>query len=366
MKGFVVIPAYKPDKKLIQIVDEISQKDFKVILVDDGSGREYEHVFKRTKPFKLLTHNENMGKGAALKTAFKYMRSEFENESFTVVTADADGQHSVYDIMKISMAANMNKDKLTIGVREFQKENVPMRSKLGNEITRGIFHIATGLRVSDTQTGLRGFHSQLLDWMIDIKGDRYEYEMNMLMEWCRENREINEMKIKTIYEDNNSASHFNTVKDSLRIYKEIIKFMASSFTAFLLDYIIFTLMLLFTSKLAFANVIARITSCVFNFTVNKKIVFKDDKSALSSFVKYSILAAIILVGNTIILQFCVSILGINPYVSKVLSEATCFIFSWLGQKNFIFNANKHGESTSQRDGKSLREKRMRSKMWQIS
>lgn len=341
MKGFVVIPAYKPEKKLIQIVDGLSQRDFKVVLVDDGSGSEYENVFKQAKPFKLLTHSDNKGKGAALKTAFKYIYDKFKDESFTVVTADADGQHSVYDILKISLGTNMNREKLTIGVRTFQKDsNIPLRSKFGNEMTKGVFHLITGLKVSDTQTGLRGFHSRFLKWMISIKGDKYEYEMNMLMEWCRENREINEMKIKTIYEENNRASHFNTVKDSWRIYKEIAKFAASSFTAFLLDYVIFTIIMFFTAGPVLANVTARIVSCIFNFTVNKKVVFKDDKSMAKSLVKYSILAFAILIGNTVILQFCVGVLGINPYVSKILSEASCFIFSWLGQKKLVFNVKK--------------------------
>ena len=94
---------------------------------------------------------------------------------------------------------------------------MPFRSRFGNSITRVVFNLLTRQKVTDTQTGLRGFTFDQLEWLEGIKGDRYEYEMNMLMKASDEKIQIKEVKIETVYENNNESSHFRPFQDSVRI-----------------------------------------------------------------------------------------------------------------------------------------------------
>ena len=93
----------------------------------------------------------NQGKGQALKTAFTYIQEQ--NIYGTVVTADADGQHKVWDIFRTANKASENPNKLILGVRAFSGK-VPLRSRFGNSLTKALFKLQTGVGVTDTQTGL--------------------------------------------------------------------------------------------------------------------------------------------------------------------------------------------------------------------
>ncbi|MDU2545279.1 MAG: glycosyltransferase family 2 protein, partial [Finegoldia magna] len=231
--NYVVIPAYKPDEKLTKLVENLSENHLNIIVVKDGPC---DYDFSKLNNIVLLEHHTNMGKGAALKTAFKYLKSQ--QADGTVVTSDADGQHLVKDILKLIEFSEQNEDKLILGVRDL-KRGIPLKSLLGNTITRFVFYSSSSKYIKDTQTGLRAFNTSNLDKMIEIEGERYEYEMNMLYEFDSES--IMQVPIETIYIENNETSHFNALKDSAKIYKSILKFSASSYLSFLVDYFTFIL-----------------------------------------------------------------------------------------------------------------------------
>lgn len=220
----VVIPSYNPDDKLVNLVEELVDYGFeKIVIVNDGSAPEslayFEKVAKK-KECTLLVHEINKGKGRALKTAFSYC--EGVRECCGVITVDGDGQHLTKDIVACVEAMYHNKKKVILGVRDFSAQNVPLRSKFGNEITKKVFYILCGIRLSDTQTGLRGIPVEYLNQFISYQGERYEYETNMLLMMKKHSIEWEEVKISTVYLDNNAKSHFNTIKDSWRIYKTIL------------------------------------------------------------------------------------------------------------------------------------------------
>lgn len=205
-----------------------------------------------------------------------------------------------------------------------------------------MFSLSTGLYVHDTQTGLRAFSSALLPALLEISGVRYEYEMNVLLAFARNKRPIREIEISTVYFNNNGGSHFNTVKDSCRIYKKILRFSASSFFCFLLDYGLYSLMTLLTVRLAspvsltVSNISARLASASVNYTINRNVVFNSKNSVLKSALQYFALAAGILAGNTFVLNLFVTHAGLNLYAAKVLTEVLFFLLSWLVQHRFIF------------------------------
>lgn len=223
MDTIVLIPAYQPDEKLITTLEALSEKGFGLVVVDDGSGSAYDHIFIKAGQFaRVVRYSKNRGKGSALKQGIRCIRKCFPNCRY-LITADADGQHTPADIARISDKLLEGNCHFVIGSRQFVGE-VPLRSRFGNSITRKVYSIVSGVHVQDTQTGLRGFDCSIFDWLLTIPGDRYEYEMNVLMTAARDNISIDEIPIETIYENDNSSSHFNPVKDSIKIYKEIIKF----------------------------------------------------------------------------------------------------------------------------------------------
>ena len=270
-KWIALIPAYEPTMLLLHLLSEIRCADFEAVVVDDGSGNSYSHIFEECSPFAtVLKHSKNMGKGYALKSGFFYIQNHFHG-NYIVVTLDCDGQHTVSDAKKICQTAQEYPDTLVLGSRKLQN-HVPLRSRFGNAVTRLVYQIFTGLKIRDTQTGLRAFSNKLLLDFLNIPGDRYEYEMNVLLACSSRKIPIREVEIETIYLDNNSSSHFHALKDSCRIYREILKFSASSFISFLIDYILYTFLLFLTSEsvssLWISNIGARIISSGINYLLN--------------------------------------------------------------------------------------------------
>ncbi len=342
MKIIALIPAYEPEENMLDLLENIKKDtDMDIVVVNDGSSDACKDIFSKAKEFaKVLEHEVNKGKGRALKTGLNYINDNYRGE-YIVVTMDADGQHTIEDALKICDLVKKSPDILVLGKRFFG-EDVPLRSRLGNAMTRLVYKIATGVKVYDTQTGLRAFSYKLLPLMLEIKGERYEYEINVLMECSKNNIEIKEIDIATIYINNNSGSHFNVFKDSYRIYKEIFKFCAASIICFLVDYALYCIGLVFTVSLGkglstvVSNVFARIVSSVLNFTLNKKVVFKRKGNTLKLAISYFMLALCILAGNTIVLKMFVEVFNIDTKIAKLITELIFFIISWFIQKFLIF------------------------------
>ncbi len=335
----VIIPAYKPDQTLAMITDQLWAYGCQVVVVDDGSGEEYQSIFNRVRDVCIvLTHSVNRGKGAAVKTALRYIKNEVWNCD-VVGIMDADGQHMTEDLMRLSEISRLHPDTLVLGVRSIGKK-MPLRSRLGNRITRAVFKFVSGISLSDTQTGLRAFGPELIPELLEVKGDRYEYEMNVLMAFAKKGIPMMEVPIHTVYQDkNNSCSHFRAFCDSVRIYRDIFKFTLSSASGFVLDYMLFSMFMLFLPHTAVciltANIAARVISAFYNYTLNCRFVFHTGKKAGTA-VGYFILAAAILAMNSIFLEMFVHILHVPVYPAKLLTECLLFLLNWLIQNCVIF------------------------------
>lgn len=341
----ILVPAYKPGESLVTLCDDLMRQGFNsVVVVDDGSGEEFSGIFRRVKELgcRVLTHSANMGKGTALKTGFNDILANSTGVK-AVVTADADGQHLVKDIINVGRITLEMDDSIVIGGRAF-KGNVPLKSRMGNAITRNVFRFVSGQKIHDTQTGLRGFPISSLPKIIPLSGDRYEYEMNMLLEASRLDLKLKEIEIETVYLNDNESSHFNAVKDSWRIYKLIIMFGASSIISFVVDYLVFiSIASIFPSTADKSATIvwipllgARLISSTVNFTINRNVIFaKGRKGNLRrQIIGYYILAAFVLTGNIAITSLCKN-LGIDLSLSYFIS-LVMFIVSFPIQKRVIF------------------------------
>ena len=340
MVHIALIPAYKPTEILLGLIRQCREGGLTVVVVNDGSGEEYTGVFTAcSEEATILHHEENRGKGRALKTGFAYIADRWGTNA-VVVTLDADGQHKVEDALAVCRLAEEKPDALVLGGRKFEGK-VPLRSRFGNAVTRFVYRLSTGCKVYDTQTGLRAFSGGLLSRLADIPGERYEYEMNVLLRAAEDKIEIIEHRIETVYMDDNSRSHFHVLKDSARIYKEILKFSVSSLLGFFVDYIAYALLSFVTERLWVANVIARIISATVNFTVNRRFVFQSRESVGRSAVKYFLLAAVILAGNTLVLNALVGA-GLHKMLAKLITELFFFLFSWMIQRLLVFRNRKGG------------------------
>ena len=223
MKKIVLIPSYEPDSKLIELLKSID-KSFDIIVVNDGSSKETNSLFEDAKKYAhLISYKTNMGKGYALKEGYKYIKDKYKE--YVVVTMDSDGQHKIEDAKKLIDYIIDNKNDLAIGKRTWDK-TTPIRSRIGNYLTRKIYKKATGKTIYDTQSGLRAFSNNLMDYMLNIKGNRYEYEMNVLLNL--KDIKVHEIPIQTIYFNNNKGSHFKWFDDSKRVYKVIREYKKQS------------------------------------------------------------------------------------------------------------------------------------------
>ena len=343
MKKIIIIPAYEPDDNLIKVVRSAADTDCELIVVDDGSKEGYFELFKEAGKYAhVISYSENHGKGFALKTAYEYVNRKYANKKYIVVTIDSDGQHSIKDAINVLEVAEEHPGSLVLGSRMGLSDS-PIKSRFGNAVTRFVYRIASGVKIYDTQTGLRAFSSELMDTMLGIEGERYEYEMKVLMELPKKNISIIEVPIETIYIDNNSGTHFHPLRDSYKIYKEILKYSLSSFISFLTDYCLYSILLLALGNglIVAANIGARIISASVNFMLNYKYVFKAKESVFKCAVKYVILAVTVIIVNSILLYFLVDGLGCNAFGSKIVVEIVMFVLNWIVQRLFIFGKQEN-------------------------
>ena len=324
-KTVILIPAYNPCERLVFLVNDLVSRGVSVVVVDDGSD---EFVNLRGG-VPVLTHEKNLGKGAALKTGMRYISENFPE--YDIVTADADGQHLPDDIFRL---AENDKDGITLGVRDFG--GAPTRNKIGNKLTSIVMGTLFGLRLRDTQTGLRKFHHGILPQLLEIPGIRFEYETNMLMWAVKSKTPLHQEPIATVYIDQGRASSFRPLVDGVRIYWQFFKFVISSIASGVIDLGICSLLLILGVDAITATIAARVVSSIVNFFVNRSIVFKNrDKHSV---VKYYLLAAAIMCVSAGALKG-LELLGLPPAAltgCKAIVDTLLFFVSFRVQNRWVF------------------------------
>ncbi|WP_300078988.1 glycosyltransferase family 2 protein [Propioniciclava sp.] len=335
----VLIPAYEPDLRLVQLVRDLGVRlpGATVLIVDDGSGPAYDGVFEvaRAAGAQLLRYTANLGKGAALKHGFAWASEHAPGEP--VVCADCDGQHTPADIARV--AALVEAGTMVLGGRRFTGA-VPVRSRVGNTVSRWLFRAVAGSVVHDTQTGLRAYPGDLLEWLQGVPGDRFEYEFSLLLRASSAGVRIVEVPIETIYLDDNASSHFRPVRDSLRIYAPLLRFAASSLAGYLIDVVLLLGLVALGIPLVGAVVSARVVSAVVNFTINREVVFGHEGDRRDAALRYAALAAALLGANVVLMAAFVTAWGMPLVLAKVLVEAGLFVVSYGVQNRFVFPSRR--------------------------
>ena len=311
MQKIALIPAYCPENRMIELIKELDTRGFAVVVIDDGSGEEYDELFTAARQYaSVKRYTPNRGKGEALKCGMRFIKERYQ-APYTVITADADGQHRADDIVKVADAAAEHPDSLILGKRLLDK-SAPIKSRIGNGITRVLYRMTTGRRIYETQTGLRAFSDTLLPRFLRLPGHRYEFEIDMILD--ASNTDIIEVDIQTVYFDNNAASHFRPLQDTVSLNKEFLRYKLPSINAGLAGLLLFVLIVNFGGTWILACVLSRIFTILLKGGLNRAVPFAEKPSVG----RYILTSGIVLLCDIGVMAALVSV-GVNVYAAKVLS-----------------------------------------------
>ena len=334
---YVLIPAFQPDARLPRLILELHRADpsTKIVVVDDGSGQKFSDIFEAsaTAGAHVISYENNRGKGYALREGFTWIRDVAGDSPECVVTADADGQHTLNDIFRVGRRCT-DTGKSVLGVREFVG-HVPARSRIGNTATSALFWLATGWKLKDTQTGLRAFPVALLPELLKVQGDRYEYELRVLLHLAKFRHPVTQIPIETIYEAGNPTSHFRPLQDSARIWAPLLKFAASSGVATVIDYVLVLALNALTGALFFPVVAARLVSASVNFAMNRRVFEATGVPLRRSALRYAALAVAVVAGSYTMLAVLTGI-GMPLWIAKIIADTTMYLVSYSAQSRYVF------------------------------
>lgn len=359
---YVIIPSLNPDEKLKKTVCGMLETGFeRIIIVNDGSDKEHIDNFPHSNENITVIHRrQNHGKGAALKVAFRHILRNCPDAA-GVVTVDGDGQHSPSDAAACAEAlAGIGKGAV-LGCRDFSGEDVPKRSRMGNHMTSWVFKVLCGMKISDTQTGLRAFPVSLLPMLLSVKGDRFEYETNMLLKFRQCGIEIKEVPIETVYIEENATSHFRPIQDSLRIYRFILVYILSSAVSFIADLSVFYLVLKLLGGVLGkwaelgATAVARAISSIINYNINRTKVFNADSKSRGKLLRYYALAIpqmFVSAGLVTLISHSLKAAPFLATVIKLIVDTVIFFVNYRIQQTWVFA--EHGENNG--TNKKAREK----------
>lgn len=361
-RAAAVLPSLNPTDRLTDTVDGLLKAGFsQIVLVDDGSRpdtRRYFEAAAACPEVTLLRHEVNRGKGAAMKTAFCWLL-EHRPDCAGVVTVDGDGQHHPEDAVAC-VRKMLEEERLILGCRDFSLPDVPSRSRMGNRITCAVFRIFCGLAISDTQTGLRAIPMEYLPRLAAVAGERYEYETNMLLALKELDVPWDEVKIRTIYLDENKESHFRPVRDSWKIYRLILarffRYTLSSLASAIADTGLFALLsallaglLAGTALTAAAAIGARALSSLLNFTLNRRLVFRSGAPLGRALGRYYALALPLLLCQFLLTEGVLRAAHIGDRQTFLRTAAyaavmtALFVGSYMVQRRWVFARKEREE-----------------------
>lgn len=334
----LLIPAYKPSSQLPDILMSVMTAPNSpiewAVVVDDGSGADFAEIFQRVEQLRhvcLLRHAINLGKGAALKTGINFALTNWPTTT-GVITADADGQHSPADIVAVARELKRCPQALILGARRFGGP-VPLRSWLGNTLTRQVFRVATGKSFTDTQTGLRGWPRSACLSALRTPLNGYDFELACLVQ---ADQAVHEIPIETIYLDGNQSSHFNPILDSMRVYFVFLRYCGSAVLAAIVDSAVFFSLSHSGESLMLAQIAGRTAAATVAFFVARNVVFRSEARIAVTLMRY--VGLLILMGfvSFTLLQALHERIGFSVIGAKLAAESLLFLASFALQRDFIF------------------------------
>lgn len=335
MDFVIIVPAYKPTSALVELLSSLREAtDVPILVIDDGSGPDFGDIFERCVAIPRVSQVRNainLGKGAALKHGLNHaLLAHPSAQSF--VTADADGQHRPRDILAV--AAACEPDAMVLGARAFDRD-VPLKSKIGNTISRFLYRLISGISLRDTQTGLRGLPRRLAEQCLPIRSNRYEFETEQLIIAKREGFRFKEIGIETVYLDDNRGTHFDPILDSFRIYFVLLRYTTASITTALVDFAMFTILMASGAEVVTANLGGRAIALLVQYYLLQSFVFKV-RGGIMRFVFFVLYVAVMgFVSSAVQLQLSAHT-GVGIFAAKIVIETILFVLNFLFLRDLLF------------------------------
>ncbi len=342
MNLVVVIPAFRPNQALVDVVRALAaHSSSAIVVVNDGSEARYDFFFDLVRGVpgvQIVAHAVNLGKGAALKSGINHALRTFPMLS-GVVTADADGQHTPEDIQRVAEALLADPSALVIGSRGFE-HGVPLRSRIGNSLTRGLVKIVLGRTLRDTQSGLRGIPASMLPELLRIESAGYEFELDMLTAAKHRDCAIREIPIQTIYEPGNPTSHFNPLLDSAKITFVLFRFGLLSLTTAALDNLVFWMAFRLSDEILPSQAVGRAASVIFNYGLARRAVFLSADRHQATLPRYLALVAVSGLMSFGLIHFLMYLFELPVMIAKLCAESALFLANFAVQRDFVFTRAK--------------------------
>lgn len=220
-KLLVIIPAFNESKvigKVIQNVNDelrsIKSLQTELVVVNDGSSDDTKKIAEGLAT--TISHLVNMGSGAATRTGLEYARI---NDFDFAITIDADGQHLPKDLVNVLNKLTSNKFDLVIGSRLIDPKGMPKHRLLGNKILNAFTRIILGVRVTDSQSGLKGFSKNAIK-KINIRTNGFEFCSEIVWRAKQEGLTVVEVPISAVYTDYSKQKQQSNI-NALRIIKSL-------------------------------------------------------------------------------------------------------------------------------------------------
>lgn len=215
MKILVIVPCYNAENFIKDTIADIKRYQDNILVIDDGSTDKSYDAMEDIKGIRILRHGHNKGKGAALKTGFRYT---VENNFDAVITIDADGQHKASDIPKF--IDKIGKYDIIIGSRMHNVRNMPLRRIIANSISSFIVSLKCRQKVPDSQSGYRMIKREVLK-DVKLEQDGYQMETELLLKASKKGYKIGSVHIKTIY--GQEVSHINPFTVTWRFIRVVLR-----------------------------------------------------------------------------------------------------------------------------------------------
>ena len=345
----VIIPAYQPDGEMIGLIHQLRQNGVSnIIVVDDGSGAAYAELFQRAKEeygCSLIYHAENLGKGRALKSAFNMILGS-GNDVLGCVTMDCRGSFSCADILKVMEELAAHPTELIMGKRVLDVTRMTKKSRAGNKVLQLSFHYLVGILVTDVQSGLRGIPVSYMRKLMNVKGERYEFDTNMLINCKKCSVAVREIALETIYSARRNQEQYRVIRDNLSIYLTFATYIFTSMFASIVDLILFVILcdmlgrfrILSSTQMyvVIATAMARCVSATVNYRLNYRIVFKTKSAQTSTFAKWVILCIVQMAMSAAAVSVLHGLIGGPEILFKIPVDFCLFFFSYYFSREFVY------------------------------
>ena len=313
--------------------------------MDDGTKAELKPIFQAilSDRVTVIAHAVNLGKGAALKTGMNYALSKFGRE-IAILTLDADGQHLVKDLDAVAQAATKHPSALILGVRDLSYRSTPLRSFVGNKLTKLVVQGLVGLRLSDTQTGLRAMPGPFAEKLLHLESNGYEFELEMLVTARHMRIQIIEKTIETVYTVGNKTSHFRPLVDSIKIYVVLLRFLTVALVSAVADNLIFLSLLQASADVMHAEFLARCVTVPLNFMLLRKFVFYSALDLRQILLRYLGVVAVFFCLSAIFVSMRTAS-GFSAVSAKLFVESLLFFANFIIQRDYVFaNRGRRNEA----------------------